>query len=114
MRRPSAIEATAYHEAGHAVIALHNKIRFKESTIRRIGTNHGALIPVDSWPKRTQQQREGTIQMCLAGSIAQRHHRASSWRRHHGADDLLLAYGLLSKSQNRQQRDNEFRRLMKK
>ncbi len=81
MRRTKALEATAYHEAGHAVAAYKVGMKVKRLTIVPSGDalgshQHHAYFPgvnleYDSSP-RAQRRAENFALVCFAGPAAQR------------------------------------------
>ena len=99
----SALEATAYHEAGHMVAACHLGLRIRSATIAP-GDGYSGMVrhesPLrgihlefdDSDKARTKADRAALI--CLAGPAAQRRFRPRSWRSYHGHSDHALAVDL--------------------
>ena len=96
MKRTKRLEATAYHEAGHAVAAWRLGLEIPELTI--IATEGAAGSATHTSPlwgvDRELDGSEGagvrmerSIIASLAGPAAQRHYSPRSWRRHHGAGD---------------------------
>ena len=98
--------ATAYHEAGHAVMALYLgvglgrqgvSIRPDEDSHGRVHTRrglHGNPETANSDKIRLGLERHAMIS--LAGHEAQRQFRASSVRRHHASQDRATAVDCLS------------------
>jgi hypothetical protein len=100
------LEATAYHEAGHAVAALQLRVG--------IGRRGVSLVPNEDWSgfvhtlkgfsgrpdiERTGQMRLGAENRTLvlfAGEAAQRRFRPMSVRRHHAAYDRRHAIDLMN------------------
>ncbi len=85
-RAPKSVrEATAHHEAGHAVIALQLNVPFKHVTIAEHGDSAGHVLFLT--PARTlgRAHRRGIVSM--AGEAAQRRFNPRSIRRHHGEGD---------------------------
>jgi hypothetical protein len=95
-RSISQIEATAYHEAGHAVIAYMLGYRPQCVTIVPTVDTTGHIIqtnPLDGFqlnPDSSDEARlriESLITICFAGPIAQKRYNPRSWRRAHGEWD---------------------------
>jgi hypothetical protein len=100
------LEATAYHEAGHAVAALQLRVG--------IGRRGVSLVPNEDWSgfvhtlkgfsgrpdiERTGQMRLGAENRAIvlfAGEAAQRRFRPMSVRRHHAAYDRRHAIDLMN------------------
>ena len=91
-------EATAYHEAGHAVVALAQRLRVEGVTIKPSKGNHGhattsldelkgVLMNGEVAGRRLRNQIEKHMRQSLAGSMSQRRFRSSSYRSHHSRDD---------------------------
>jgi ATP-dependent Zn protease len=89
-------EATAFHEAGHAVVAWYLGYPPDLLTIVPTDTKDGML----SYPNPLQgldlefdesddalRRKECAIMIRLAGPTAQRHNRPRSWRSRHGQSD---------------------------
>lgn len=97
MRANPALLATAYHEAGHTVIAWRVELAPMSVTIvpiegvfgRAFHANpfKGVALDIENGTPRNRAKIEDSILVLLAGAIAQRKHRASSWRTYHGAGD---------------------------
>lgn len=100
-KKDGADEATAYHEAGHAIAAFRLGINIKRVTI--VGTEdasgrtvfdrpvlQGIHLDYDSSP-RARLKAEGAILICLAGPMAQQHYRANSLRNWHSRGDYRNA-----------------------
>ena len=95
-RRKSQIEATAYHEAGHAVIAYLLGYKPQSATIvptvdatgHVIHANplHGFQLDIDG-SDEVRRRVESAITICFAGPIAQKRYSPRSWRRVHGQWD---------------------------
>lgn len=93
MPRPSL--ATAYHEAGHCVVAWCLGLRPRRVEIvgnRGIAAHGRAGAAAE---RRTGIEAE--IRICLAGPIAQRLAKPHSWRHRHGAEDLWQASKLAAR-----------------
>ena len=95
-RSASQVEATAYHEAGHAVIAYMLGYRPHSATIVPTFDTAGHIIhpnPLDGFqlnPDSSDEARlriESLITICFAGPIAQKRYNPRSWRRVHGQWD---------------------------
>jgi len=101
-KRDSRREATAYHEAGHAVVCHKLGYQTKRITIVPSGTSlgecsHEKIIrsnPEVDGSAKARLQMEKCIMVCLAGNIAQRRWRASSVRSYHASSDNHLATDL--------------------
>jgi len=96
-RSKSQIEATAYHEAGHAVIAylLGDKpqsativptVDTAGNVIIHANPLHGFQLDVDG-SDEARLRVEKAITICFAGPIAQKRHNLRSWRKAHGQWD---------------------------
>ena len=97
------IDATAYHEAGHAVAACEYRIAIKELSIISDEQTHGRMLfktPIDleaidyDNSNRTRIRAELQIIVALAGGIAQRRRSARSMRRWHTEGDHKFAAGI--------------------
>jgi hypothetical protein len=93
-------EATAYHEAGHAVAAWRLGAGPRSVTIIPRSDSQGELSfesPVSNihfdlnGSDRTRNRGERAIIICLAGPIAQRRFAPRSWRQWHGVSDYHAA-----------------------
>ena len=93
-------EATAYHEAGHAIAAWNLGYRPTTASIVPGGDLVGEVRHENPFPgidfefdgsDMTRLKIERAIIICLAGPIAQKRYRQSSWRRWHGAADYAAA-----------------------
>jgi hypothetical protein len=98
------LEATAYHEAGHAVVAWIQHVGLRRISIIPA---HGAAGFVHHAPiggrdmewgdsPRVRIRGERLIRVCLAGEIAQRRFDARSIRHYHGAEDRAKAANVIS------------------
>jgi len=95
-------KATAYHEAGHTVVAWRLGANPKSATIIPDGEVQGEISrealfepPLDfDGSDHARNRIERAIMICLAGPIAQRHFAPRSWRRWHGASDYQTAFDL--------------------
>ena len=102
-RKSKALEATAYHEAGHAVMAWFLNVRVDKVSIspERDSLGHcshekivrGRNPELDDSP-RSRDQKEKEILVALAGGIAQRLFNRRSWRRLHVEEDWRKAEAL--------------------
>jgi hypothetical protein len=95
-RSTSQFEATAYHEAGHAVIAYVLGYRPQCVTIVPTVDTTGHIIhpnPLDGIQlnhgslDEARLRIESLITICFAGPIAQKRYNPRSWRRTHGQWD---------------------------
>ncbi len=74
----------AYHEAGHAIVAVVEKVGFKHVTIEKTDQALGRLVFERKLPAEVQTLRERDLlerlaRVALAGSIAQRQHDERSY-----------------------------------
>jgi hypothetical protein len=91
---------TAHHEAGHAVVASALGYKPMSATIIPTREDHGWVkypnplrgiqLDIDGSDK-ARLRAERLIKICLAGPLAQRRFKPSSWRRGHGASDFDMA-----------------------
>ena len=104
-RITSRLRATAYHEAGHAVAAWHQRIRINSLSIAEDDISKGRLSheyhftgirPDLDMSPRAQRRIENMAMVCFAGPHAQRKAFPRSWRNHHGRSDFHQATDLLS------------------
>jgi hypothetical protein len=96
-------KATAYHEAGHAVVALFLGYKPRSATIIPAVDFHGQVkhdsplrgikLDIDD-SDRARLRVERAIMICFAGPLAQQRYRPRSWRRWHGASDFQTAADL--------------------
>jgi hypothetical protein len=105
--RRSVLLAIAYHEAGHAVVALDQGLAIKSVTIRpdAEGKFKGRISSFKKprrfeemgWDTSTRkrQQMEREERCLLAGELAQRRHAPRSVRSYHGQTDRESAIMLL-------------------
>jgi hypothetical protein len=101
-RQSSQLQATAYHEAGHAVYAFRSFVRIKRISIEPkddyVGqVRHGRVVwgnPELSTSNRTRSSLERAIQISLAGQIAQRRFNARSVRTWQARSDHQCAVDL--------------------
>lgn len=96
-------KATAYHEAGHTVIAWRLGAGPRVATIIPRGDVQGEMMQEASLVDAAREfdgsdharnRVERAIMICLAGPIAQRRLAPRSWRRWHGANDYVTAFEL--------------------
>lgn len=90
----AALEATAHHEAGHAVAAVMRGIKIGHVTIK--GDQEAAGHIRFLRPSKGLEQLHKRGMIALAGEAAQRRFNPRSIRRHHGAGDreAVLAFAL--------------------
>jgi len=102
MRQPARL-STAFHEAGHAVIARSLGLKIHSATIVPVTGIHGRVehanplrgIHLDyDGSDRAHRRAETAIIVCLAGPAAQRRHKPQSWRSYHGQSDHSRAADL--------------------
>ena len=96
-------EATAYHEAGHAVAAWNLGYRSIRASITAGHESAGEVrhesplvgdeVEFDG-SELARLRVERVIIIRLAGPIAQKRHRRTSWRRWHGGTDYAVAADL--------------------
>lgn len=102
------LEATAYHEAGHAMAAWYLKIPFGKGkhaiSIVPDGSTQGHFLSKHILRGRRidvgttgadQLKMERLVVVLLAGMVAQRRHRPSSIRTWHGSSDFHSAVDLI-------------------
>lgn len=94
-------QSTAYHEAGHAVVAFFNGFRIEYATIRRDGDTAGMVkvkprgkLDIESASPVMRDKVERWIVMTLAGDIAQRKFASRSSRTWQTTADRLTATDL--------------------
>lgn len=101
-------DATAFHEAGHAVAADTLGIRIFGLSIRPHGTVDGLcqhrhphprlkLDTFDALDDRARAKIERHILIKLSGPAAQQLHNPRGWRRRHGAGDFEAVTDLISR-----------------
>jgi hypothetical protein len=95
-RSDTALRATAFHEAGHAVAAWSRGIKVTSATVVPAGRFLGQVTHVNplrgvrldcDGSDRARRRAEADIVVLLAGPAAQRRHNPRSWRSCHGASD---------------------------
>jgi ATP-dependent Zn protease len=108
-RKQHKIEVVAYHEAGHAVMAVLTHTPLRDTTIvgSRVGASSGAtrLMERAGGNKKSgaigklgpRRQREILQRACfdVAGEIAQRRFARNSWRKPHSRTDVANVSSLL-------------------
>lgn len=94
-------KATAYHEAGHTVVAWRLGAGPRTVTIIPRGDVQGEMtqeiIDADldfDGSDHIRNRIERAIMIRLAGPIAQRHFMPRSWRHWHGGPDHAMAFDL--------------------
>ncbi len=97
--------AVAFHEAGHAVAAVHERVRLRSVSIEpnkysagRVSHHnplHNQDVECDS-AHLNRMRMERLVRMTLAGPAAQRRFNRRSWREWHGQNDFECALTLLS------------------
>ena len=103
-RTSRSLRATAFHEAGHAVAAVKERVRLRSLSIEPDEDSAGrishanplqnARLDIDtSYINRMRMER--LVRVSLAGPAAQQRFARSSWRRFHGSDDYKQALRLL-------------------
>ncbi len=104
-KRASYLNATAYHEAGHALVAWRLDVKVRSATIipdKQAGTDghvrhEKLLLGKSSETIESDRQRiriEKLIMVCLAGQIAQTMYNPRSVRRYHASFDHRQALDL--------------------
>jgi hypothetical protein len=102
----SAREATAYHEAGHAIAWWRYGIPIRDVTIVPGDGFAGQVRHGDLWgevkldvddPHEHETNISKEVVVCLAGSAAQRRFSRRSWRTYHGQSDHVRAVDLASR-----------------
>jgi hypothetical protein len=98
--------STAYHEAGHAIIAWRFGMHLRRVTIEPSEDSHGlvsgnflarvAKLDLGDIPPRVQRRIENYAVSMLAGTASQRRYRPRSLRSHHGHSDRHNVIELLS------------------
>jgi hypothetical protein len=102
-RSAAALEATAFHEAGHAIAAWHAGLEIHSATIvptpsldgcvTHANPLYGVRLDYDG-SDEARLRAEAAIVVLLAGPAAQRRHNPRSWRSWHGASDHERAVDL--------------------
>lgn len=106
MKKPSkSLQSTAYHEAGHAVIAWRNKVRIislsiipEEGLFGKI-RHSNPLRGIDiEWDVSThaRMRMEKCVKVSLAGAIAQRKFNPKGYRTWGDEEDRKIAYDQLT------------------
>jgi ATP-dependent Zn protease len=87
------LQATAYHEAGHAVLAWGEKMKIHRITIKAAGNefghvaNRNPLSRIKPESKLLRDRTERFVRICLAGRIAQRRFAPRGYRTAHDEED---------------------------
>ena len=105
MKQNKRLESTAYHEAGHGVVAWLKGVRTRKLSIipdegsfgRHIHHPYfsGINLDFDESP-RAQRRAENMVLVLCAGPAAQRRFNPKGFRSHHASDDWHQAIQLLS------------------
>jgi len=69
------VEATAFHQAGHAVAALYHQLPFEQITLSadgRLGESFLEQCTLAGWESQPKEQREAAFVVILAGELAAR------------------------------------------
>ena len=69
------VEATAFHQAGHAVAALFHQLSFEQITLAaegRLGESFLEQYTLAGWESQSREQREAAFIVILAGEMAER------------------------------------------
>lgn len=84
--------ATAHHEAGHAIAAIHYNVRFEKVTIKPDEVSAGHVMLMGRARGMAQMHARGVV--ALAGEAAQRRFNSRSVRLHHavGDRDAVITY----------------------
>jgi hypothetical protein len=100
------LEATAYHEAGHAVAAHQLRVGIGRREVSIVPNEgwHGFVHTLKGFSGRPDMERTGQMRLgaekgaivSFAGEAAQRRFRPMSVRRHHAASDRTQAVNLMS------------------
>jgi hypothetical protein len=102
-KRNLARAAVAFHEAGHAVAAVHHRIRITKATIKGAAETKGRIIHhnplVNAHPDvgtsaKTRPRIEHRIVVSFAGPIAQRRFNARTCRHYNAHEDYVTATNL--------------------
>jgi ATP-dependent Zn protease len=116
-----AAEATAYHEAGHAVFVWRLMARKPTSaTIVPDQDSHGQVLhpsplkgirlDIDNTGPRAESRARQAIMICLAGAIAQRRFAPRSIRRWHPHEDYWQASAIAKRMCGSEKEMNSFLR----
>lgn len=100
MKHTKRLESTAYHEAGHAVMAVHEGVALLNVSIVSDGDSQGRAgfsNPLSTFQldveitTKSRWRMEKLVRVWLAGPEAQKRFNPRSWRRYHGEDDFKKA-----------------------
>jgi hypothetical protein len=104
MVRSKALEATAYHEAGHAVVAWDQHVGLRRISIVPDRGSAGRVHHAPIWGRynpewdaspQVRLRGERLIRVSLAGMIAQRRFNPRTVRHYHGAEDHAKAVDMI-------------------
>ena len=107
-KRSTALQATAYHEAGHLLVAWRENITVHSVSIianRKIGSAGRVYLrsPLDgarrskAVTKRSRRRLEGLVRYFLSGTLAQKRFNPRSYRRWHDEDDRKQARKIIKR-----------------
>lgn len=98
------LRATAFHEAGHAVACIHERVQLStvsiaptEDSFGHVGHHnilHGCNIEWEDKPSH-RLRMERLVRISLAGPAAQHRFRPRGYRHYHGKADLKSAFELV-------------------
>jgi hypothetical protein len=115
------LEATAHHEAGHAVVTWDQRVRLRRVSIvpedDRAGFVHhvpamGRFNPEWDASPQVRIRGERVIRICLAGIIAQRKFNPRSIRHYHGTTDYSKAADMIFRLAAPGEHANTYMRLL--
>lgn len=107
-KRSTALQATAYHEAGHLLVAWRENITIHSVSIidnPKIGSAGRVYLrnPLDgarrskAVTKRSRRRLEGLVRYFLSGALAQKRFNPRSYRRWHDEDDRKQARKIIKR-----------------
>ncbi|MDV2496601.1 MAG: hypothetical protein RX316_10410 [bacterium] len=107
-KRSTALQATAYHEAGHLLVAWRENITVHSVSIidnPKIGSAGRVYLrnPLDgarrskAVTKRSRRRLEGLVRYFLSGALAQKRFNPRSYRRWHDEDDRKQARKIIKR-----------------